>query len=373
MGVILLLLLQRVSYKTVLWPTSTSNIDLNAEHHCSLAGFPFISQLSKIKKPVEGKAKRASFHRCSKSPPPSISFRFTSPLPRANGCLCPAPSFHPIIYINLNVAGIPSLPSSPCSSLYIASQANKTSLDIGPASRRRIALLSPIACKSVIKANVFGYSTTISSTSTVSSLKPAFPSNPPTSRTSAKGEICGLTPPRRSRSASCKDVRSSKSVSPPNIAAMKGLSGFKIWFICVRREGRSFIQWMEREERIASKVLGPKGRDSKVGTTWRVIFSRELNGRSSSRYRRDGDSSMHVSVEIRLPTVVCGDNTAASEAFCSCACLFSSLGSCSGGGIGCVSAFAILQLFAPRSKTFGNWRLISSNRSLRRNATSSLR
>jgi hypothetical protein len=37
----------------------------------------------------------------------------------------------------------------------------------------RIALPSPMACRSVIKAKVSGYSTTMSSTSTVCNLNPA--------------------------------------------------------------------------------------------------------------------------------------------------------------------------------------------------------
>jgi len=62
-----------------------------------------------------------------------------------------------------------------------------------------------------------------------------------------------LTPPRRSRSASWRDVRSSYRESPPSMAAMKGESGFRIVFIWERRVGRSLTQWREREERTASK------------------------------------------------------------------------------------------------------------------------
>ena len=51
------------------------------------------------------------------SPPPSTSFRFTSPLPLGSGLLCPSPSVHPIIYMILNVAGMPSFASSPCNCL----------------------------------------------------------------------------------------------------------------------------------------------------------------------------------------------------------------------------------------------------------------
>ena len=51
------------------------------------------------------------------SPPPSTSFRLTSPLPLGSGLLCPSPSVHPIMYIILNVAGMPSFASSPCNCL----------------------------------------------------------------------------------------------------------------------------------------------------------------------------------------------------------------------------------------------------------------
>ena len=49
--------------------------------------------------------------------------------------------------------------------------------------------------------------------------------------TSARGDTRGLTPPRRSCSASCREVRSSKRESPPSIAAMKGESGRRIELI----------------------------------------------------------------------------------------------------------------------------------------------
>ncbi|EZG00623.1 hypothetical protein H106_08939 [Trichophyton rubrum CBS 735.88] len=117
-----------------------------------------------------------------------MSLRLNCPLPLSNGFDCPSPSFHPIIYISRKVAGIFLSPSSVCKLLYIASFANRTSLEIGPASLRKIALLSPIAWRSDMRAKVSGYSTTISSTSTVSNLNPALVSNPPISRTSASGD-----------------------------------------------------------------------------------------------------------------------------------------------------------------------------------------
>jgi hypothetical protein len=55
------------------------------------------------------------------------------------------------------------------------------------------------------------------------------------------------------------------------MAAMNGQSGFKIEFTCDRREGRSFIQWIEREDSTASKVSGAYGRDSRLGTASLVI------------------------------------------------------------------------------------------------------
>lgn len=62
---------------------------------------------------------------------------------------------------------------------------------------------------------------------TVRVLKPALPSRCPKSLTAVKGETCGEKPPSLSVSANCKEHRSSKSVSPPNIAPMNTPSGFK--------------------------------------------------------------------------------------------------------------------------------------------------
>jgi len=42
--------------------------------------------------------------------PSNISLMLISPVPRASGLACPSPSFHPIIYIVLKVAGM--VPSS---------------------------------------------------------------------------------------------------------------------------------------------------------------------------------------------------------------------------------------------------------------------
>lgn len=114
------------------------------------------------------------------------------------------------------------------------------------------------------------------------------------SRTFASGEQCVDTPPRRSKSASCNDVRSSKRVSPPNMAARKGLSGLRMVFIWERSDGRSLIQWRESEERTASKVLGAKGSCSSASTTLRLIGIWLLKGRLASRFRRVGDVSAQV-------------------------------------------------------------------------------
>lgn len=48
------------------------------------------------------------------------------------------------------------------------------------------------------------------------------------SRTSARGDMCGDIPPRRSMDANCRLVRSSYRVSPPNMAAINGASGLRM-------------------------------------------------------------------------------------------------------------------------------------------------
>lgn len=66
-----------------------------------------------------------------------------------------------------------------------------------------------------------------------------------------------------------------------------------------------------------------------------------LNGRSISLFSRVGDESAAVRCEIRVERG--GDEVL--------------LGS--GSGLGRVRARAILQAFAPRSRTWGKWRLMS--------------
>ena len=77
---------------------------------------------------------------------------------------------------------------------------------------------------------------------------------------------------------------------------MKGESGFKMPLIWERREGRSFTQWRERDERMASKDCGAKGRGvSGGGRTVRVWKGRRLlNGRDSSRWSRVSEESAEV-------------------------------------------------------------------------------
>lgn len=72
------------------------------------------------------------------------------------------------------------------------------------------------------------------------------------SRTSASGEVCVDTPPRRSNSASCNEVRNSYRVSPPSMTPMNGASGFSTLFIWARTEGRSLIQCKLKELSTAS-------------------------------------------------------------------------------------------------------------------------
>ena len=68
------------------------------------------------------------------------------------------------------------------------------------------------------------------------------------------------TPPRRARSASWRDVRSSKRESPPSMAARKGESGIKMRLIWESMLGRSLTQWRDRDERTALNESGSKGR-----------------------------------------------------------------------------------------------------------------
>lgn len=100
---------------------------------------------------------------------------------------------------------------------------------------------------------------------------------------------------------------------------------------------------MEREEKTASKVFGSKGRDSRSGTNCRSMLKSLvlLNGRSASRCRRACEVSMHVKLEIRDES---GGELPVGE---------------TGSGSGVMSARAMLQLFAPRSRTFGKSRFIS--------------
>lgn len=96
------------------------------------------------------------------------------------------------------------------------------------------------------------------------------------SRTSARGEVCVDTPPLRSRSASCRDVRNSYRESPPSIAAKKGESGFSKQLIWAKAEGRSLIQCIESEDIAAEKEAGGKGNGavSGIGKIERVWLGR---------------------------------------------------------------------------------------------------
>jgi hypothetical protein len=70
-----------------------------------------------------------------------------------------------------------------------------------------------------------------------------------------------------------------------------------------------------------------------------------LKGSSASRFKRAGDVSTQVRFPIRSESVVASPVSAPVSG--------------SRLGIGVVSARAILQLFAPRSRTLGNVRLMS--------------
>lgn len=114
------------------------------------------------------------------------------------------------------------------------------------------------------------------------------------SRTSAKGEVCVVTPPHRSKSASCNDVRSSNSESPPNMAAISGASGLRTLLICRSTDGRSLIQWRERELRTASKDSVWYGTCSSSCSISLERLNCELKDRSASRCRRVGEESAAV-------------------------------------------------------------------------------
>jgi len=117
---------------------------------------------------------------------------------------------------------------------------------------------------------------------------------------------------------------------------MKGESGFRMPFIWERRVGRSLTQWREREERTALKDWGSNGRGwSTGGRTVRVWEGRRLlKGSEASRWRRVGEVSTEVMWERRVDRV--GES-----------------------GVGTVRARAMLQAFAPKSRTLGKCRLIS--------------
>lgn len=124
------------------------------------------------------------------------------------------------------------------------------------------------------------------------------------------------------------------------MAARKGESGFMIVAIWARREGRSLIQWREREERTAEKECGAKGRGALSGSEriMRVWEGREeLKGRWASRLRRIGDQS----AEVRDVRRVCSGGSVGM-----------------GGGV-VVRTRAILQALAPRSRTDGKCRFMS--------------
>lgn len=102
-------------------------------------------------------------------------------------------------------------------------------------------------------------------------------------------------------------------------------------------DGRSLIQWSERDDRTAEKDRGGNGRGdvSGMGSTVRMCdASRELKGRSSSRWRSVEEESADVSEVSRVE-------------------------SGADPGLGTVSARAMLHAFAPRSSTEGNCRFMS--------------
>lgn len=128
---------------------------------------------------------------------------------------------------------------------------------------------------------------------------------------------------------------------------MKGLSGLSTEFTCARTLGRSLTQCSDRDDRTASKVLGLYGRDSSSCRASRVSFIFELKGRSASRCRKPGDESAAVIWPIRERG--CDDSdgeTVLSDAFVA-------------GKLLSAKIRAMLQAFAPKSRTSGNCRLMS--------------
>ena len=162
-------------------------------------------------------------------------------------------------------------------------------------------------------------------------------------------------PPERSSSASWREVRSSKRESPPSIAARKGESGVRMRAIWERWEGRSLIQWREREERMAEKEEGGKGRgvlevgSGRVRRVWVKGRGEEERWESGSRWRRVGDGSADVRWERRV------DRGAEEEG---------EEGASGGGAEAWLEERmrAILQALAPRSRTVGKCRFMSCKR-----------
>lgn len=105
---------------------------------------------------------------------------------------------------------------------------------------------------------------TSSSVSMVSMVKPARFSSEPMSRICVKGDMCGEIPPLRSSSASWREERNSKSVSPPNMEAMKTPSGFRLRLILAKQPGKSFTQCRLRLEMTRSREFSSNYKDSLV-------------------------------------------------------------------------------------------------------------
>jgi hypothetical protein len=118
---------------------------------------------------------------------------------------------------------------------------------------------------------------------------------------------------------------------------MKGASGLRTLFTCARTDGKSLIQCRLKLLKTASKVFAWNGSSSEVGRTSLIISISLLKGRSASRCSSVAEDSAAVILPTRLDR---GPFSGSS-------------------GDGSVRAFAMLHALAPRSRTWGKWRLMS--------------
>ena len=124
-----------------------------------------------------------------------------------------------------------------------------------------------MARRSRISANGSAYRTVMRSWSTTGNAKPARWRSAPAARTSTKGATRGEAPPVSSDSAKAKDSASSRSVSPPSMAARNRPSGLRARRIWVKTPGRSLTSCSDSADTTRSRLSEAKGSTSSSPTT----------------------------------------------------------------------------------------------------------